>query len=139
VFDRKIDGEWMVYGTPEFDEYLLGIFGEAIDVLSADGATVAVLTVPQFERQDTISAGEWTMNEEWRTDHLNDLFEQAVEESDGRAALVDLGGFLCPDGDTCIQRLDNGEPVRFDGLHFSEEGAQRVARWLAPELRALSE
>lgn len=137
VFDRKIDGEWMVYGTPEFDEYLLDIFADAIDVLSAEGATVAVLTVPQFERQDTISAGEWTMNEEWRTDHLNELFAEAVEASGGRAELIDLGGFLCPSGGPCLQRLDSGEPIRFDGLHFSKEGAERVARWLAPELRSL--
>jgi hypothetical protein len=137
VFDRKIDGEWMVYGTPEFDAYLLAIFDEAIDVLAADGAKVAVLTVPQFERQDTISAGEWTMNEMWRTDHLNELFAEAVENSEGKAELIDLGEFLCPKGDQCIQRLENGEPVRFDGLHFSEAGAKRVAEWLAPELANL--
>jgi peptidoglycan/LPS O-acetylase OafA/YrhL len=138
VFDRKIDGEWLKFGTAEFDEYLLGELDRAIEVLSSEGATVVLLTAPQFERQDTISAGEWTMNERWRTDHLNELFEQAVADNGEQAELVELGEFLCPAADTCSQRLETGEPIRYDGLHFSEEGAEVVARWLIPQLRDIA-
>jgi hypothetical protein len=76
----------------------------------------------------------WTQNESWRIDRLNDLFREAVEQRPGESHLVDLGGFLCPGDDVCIQRLDDGSEVRYDGLHFSEEGAEVVAGWLAGEI-----
>jgi peptidoglycan/LPS O-acetylase OafA/YrhL/lysophospholipase L1-like esterase len=135
IFDREVDGERFLFGTDEFDQLFLTTLTDAIDTLSSDGATVVLLTTPRFERQDDVSASVWTQNDRWRTDHLNDLFKEAAEQRPNQVELVDLGGFVCPDPDVCIQRLDDGSPVRFDGLHFSEEGAQVVADWLTPRLQ----
>jgi hypothetical protein len=134
VFDRRIDGEEVLFGSDEHDELFVETLGEAIDVLSSEGATVAILSAPRFERQDTVSASVWTQNEQWRIDHLNELYEEAVSEREDQATIVDLEGFLCPGDEVCIQRLDDGSPVRYDGLHFSEEGAEVVADWLSEEL-----
>lgn len=136
IFNRKVDGDWLVFGTAEFDRYFLGLLGDAIDALASEGATVVVLTSPHFERADTISAREWTQNETWRTDHLNELLDQAVAEHPG-AVLLPFGRWLCPDDD-CVDELAGGVTVRTDGVHFSDAGAQAAASWLAPQLRAVA-
>ncbi len=136
IFDREVDGDWLVFGTPEYDDLILGVLGDAVDSLGATGATVVVLTTPPFERGDTMSAREWTQNEEWRTRHINSLFEQLASDRD-EVVLVDLGEWLCPDED-CIDELAGGQPVRGDGVHYTDEGAETAARWLAPQLRAIA-
>ncbi len=136
IFNRKVDGDWLVFGTAEFDRYFLGLLGDAIDSLASEGATVVVLTSPHFERADSISAREWTQNETWRTDHLNDLLERAVSERAG-AVLLPFGRWLCPSED-CFDELAEGTAIRTDGVHFSDVGAQAAASWLAPQLRAVA-
>lgn len=136
IFDREVDGDWLVFGTPEFDEHLLGVLGDAIDSLGSSGATVVVLTTPPFERADTISAREWTQNEEWRTRHINELFRQLASTRD-EVVVIDLGEWICP-GEQCIPELPDGRPVRNDGVHFTDEAANLAARWLAPQLRAIA-
>jgi hypothetical protein len=135
VFDRQIDGRWIAFGTPEFDAILLPRLEQAIASLGANDTPVAVLTTPRFERIDADATKEWTPAEVARTDHFNDLLRQAVAASGGRAHLIDLGGWLCPDG-TCRDEID-GVEARPDGLHFSERSAAIVARWLAPQLSQL--
>jgi hypothetical protein len=34
--------------------------------------------------------------------------------------------------------MEGDVPVREDGLHFTDEGAQMAARWLAPQFRAIA-
>lgn len=136
IFDRRIDGEWRTFGTPEYDDYLLGLLDQAIDVLGSRGATVVLLSTPHFERADSVSAREWTQNETWRTDHINELFDTAASRHD-EAVVVDLGSWLCPTED-CIDQLEDGTPIRDDGLHFTDRGAEATVRWLAPQLRAIA-
>ncbi|GIU83423.1 MAG: membrane protein [Acidimicrobiales bacterium] len=137
IFDRKIGGRWMVFGTPEYDRYLTDILRDAANILSSRGAKTVILTVPRFHRQGTESAQEWTQNETWRTDHINELFRSVASEKPEMVKIVDLGDFLCPGGQ-CVERLSDGTPVRFDGLHFSDEGAEVVAEWLADRLVELA-
>jgi len=137
LFNRKIDGRWLVFGTGEYDRYFLGLLDDAIDALSSEGATVVLLSTPHFERADTMSAREWTQNETWRTEHLNELFEQAAADNPD-AVLLPFGSWLCPEEHGCLQDLAGGEPTREDGVHFTDEGALTAARWLAPQLRAVA-
>jgi peptidoglycan/LPS O-acetylase OafA/YrhL len=134
IFNRRVDDTWLVFGTPEYDEYFLGVLEEAIESLGSNGATVVLLSTPDFDRLDTVSAREWTQNETWRTEHINGLFARAASAS-SESVVLDFGGWLCPDG--CIADLANGVPVREDGVHFSDEGAEVAAQWLAPQLRAV--
>ncbi len=45
--------------------------------------------------------------------------------------MVDLASFVCPPGERCLEEVD-GTDLRPDGLHFQEEGAELVNRWLVP-------
>ena len=50
--------------------------------------------------------------------------------------VIDLNKFICMDGDP-IQRGD--VKLRFDGLHFTPEGAALVWKWLGPQLLSVVE
>ncbi len=135
IFDRKIGDDWLAWGTPPYDDQFAEVLREVAGTLGSSGATVVVLTSPLFDREDTLSAREWTQNEEWRIEHLNDLLADLADENPA-VALLDLGGWVCPDGD-CLERLATGHPSRTDGVHFTDEGAEVAAAWLSPQLRSL--
>ena len=48
--------------------------------------------------------------------------------------LVDLNALVSPNG-TYSNVLD-GQPLRYDGVHFDPEGGRRIFDWLAPRLPA---
>jgi peptidoglycan/LPS O-acetylase OafA/YrhL len=140
VFDRKIDDRWITFGTPEFDQILTDKLQEVVDTLGATGAPVVLLTSPYFERNDGVSATEWTENDRSRIDHFNDLQRQvaARPENAGKVDVVDLGHYLCPTAnDPCREQM-NGVTIRDDGVHYGEDGARIVANWLTPQLRQLA-
>jgi lysophospholipase L1-like esterase len=45
--------------------------------------------------------------------------------------VVDLHAYLNPNGEF-VNAIAGVEPIRGDGIHFSSQGADVVARWLAP-------
>lgn len=137
IFDREIDGEWVAFGTPEYDAVLVPTLQRIVDALSSQGAPVVVVTTPNFERDDGTST-EWTQNDTRRTDHFNDLLRGLAAANPTTVRLIDLGGYLCPENE-CRDEID-GVAMRPDGLHFGKDGrdAQVVARWLAPQLREVA-
>lgn len=141
VFDRREGSEWVPFGSPRHDELLTAELTDLVEVVGADGATVALLTVPGLERTDGVSAEEWTAEDRWRTDHLDELLRSVATEAeaDGRPVeVLDLAGLVCPGDDgSCPERID-GVRVRGDGIHYTDEGGRWAARWLAPQLRALA-
>jgi lysophospholipase L1-like esterase len=60
-------------------------------------------------------------------------FRAAVAAAAPNAALVDLHGFVCPNGPSCVEDV-SGIPLRPDGLHFDGAGADIVARWLLSQV-----
>jgi peptidoglycan/LPS O-acetylase OafA/YrhL len=132
IFDREIDGEWVTFGTPEYDEVLVPVLQRAVDSLSSQGAPVVVLTTPPFERDDGVTT-DWTQNDTARTDHFNELLRDLAAANPDTVRLIDLGGYLCPNNE-CRDQID-GVELRPDGLHFGDAGARLVASWLAPQLR----
>jgi peptidoglycan/LPS O-acetylase OafA/YrhL len=137
IFNRKVDGEWLGFGSGEYNAYFTDLLHDAIDTLSAEGATVVLLSSPHFERSDAMSAREWTQNETWRTTHLNELFAEVADERSD-TVLLPLGSWLCPDGEHCMHDLATGGLVRYDGVHFTDDGAIAAAQWLGPQLKAVA-
>jgi peptidoglycan/LPS O-acetylase OafA/YrhL len=141
IYDRKIDDRWIEFGTPEFDQILTAKLQELVDTLDASGSPVVFLTSPYFERNDGVnSPAEWTVNDRSRVDHFNDLLRQLAAQPDnaGKVEILDLGHWLCPGpNDPCHDVID-GVNIRDDGLHYGEDGARIVARWLTPQLRQLA-
>ena len=69
-----------------------------------------------------------------RVEHFNMILEHEAA-GDRRITVFDLNHFLSPDGK--IHATIDGIDVQGDGVHFSPEGGQYVARWLQPKLARL--
>lgn len=138
IFDRKIDGRWVEFGSDEFDRLLSDKLQDVIDTVTASGAPIVLLTSPYFERNDGVSTSEWTQNDRSRVDRFNKLLVDLAgrEQNQDKVKIIDLGRWLCPDNGPCREQID-GVKIRDDGLHYGP-GAKVVAAWLAPQFRELA-
>jgi hypothetical protein len=136
VFDLKVGGRLLEVGTPEWEAYALEELSHTVDVASARGAKVILLTSPCFRpRELGLGAdSEARLNPE-RVDDLNDVYWEFARQHVDQVVIVDLNGLVCPGGEYTDVTIDSVR-LREDGVHFTSEGAKLVARWLAPEIIA---
>ena len=136
IRDREVDGRILEFGTPEADAYLLSELQIAIDLLSSNGATVALITAPYFKMPG------WTLDsEEYQSaaediDRLNGLYREVARRNPSLVTSIELNRFLSPEGvypDTLA-----GVDMFADGVHFGQEGSAFVGRWLAPRIVELA-
>jgi hypothetical protein len=116
-----------VLGTPAARAYWLSELRHVADLLVAQGAHVVFMTTPFFPPGSYVTAA--------RVEELNRLTRTVASERPGQTSLIDLNGFLYPNGQWVP--YINGINVRGDGYHFSREGAVMVGGWLAPQLLAI--
>jgi hypothetical protein len=138
VLDHQVDGRVLRAGTPDYERYLDGELQLAYDVLAPASRRIAVLNVPCYHQPET---GLDRMLAETRNDHtrgewLNQVLARFVAAHRDRMALLDLDSFVCPGG-RYVDRMQ-GVKVRYDGVHFSQDGVRLVWRWLGPQLRRLA-
>jgi peptidoglycan/LPS O-acetylase OafA/YrhL len=133
AFDRRINGRFIPYGSPEADQMLLQDMHDSLNVLSARGAQVVYLTAPYIVKENDPNPPSQYRSafDRPRVDHFNQLLQQAVG-SDPRAEIVDLNKFLAPGGQ--MAHLRDGKPFQDDGVHFGPEGALATADWLGPSI-----
>ena len=149
LMDRRYEGRWIWPGSPGFRADFLTQLGQAIDLLSAGGAQVVLLTTPVVgssttpsprARRDVCSAQGhrlWCEDLPGRAAVLNRLLRLGATRSDGRAVVIDLAARVNP-GTTYTRRVD-GVTVRLaDGVHFGVPGTDWLAPWLLPRLKALT-
>lgn len=122
----KIDGAWVAPCTAAFDTWYAERLSDAIEVLGASGATVVLTNVAYPSTFPEIP------NAKPRTDCLNRALEQAVVGHD--AVIVDLKSWVCPPDKPTCDTVRDGATLRPDGIHFTKEGADKVAAWLVPEV-----
>jgi hypothetical protein len=137
AYDREIDGRWLDFGSPELDALLVGELHAAVDVLAARGARVVLLTVPYYEHRYAVNTPDdldRSVFSPTRVDHFNRLLRQ-VAAADPRATVIDLNGFLSPDGQA--HEVIDGIVVQGDGVHFTSEGGIYAGDWLVPQLARL--
>lgn len=138
VFDRRIDGRLLEFGTPEWDANMVALLEEAVDVLASKGATVAFLTPPptMASSSDTGTSREWLPEHAGRFRHFAELLQRVVEARPDQTALIDLASFVCPE-DPCPREVD-GVTLRPDGIHYDATGGPVVAGWLTPRIEQLA-
>jgi peptidoglycan/LPS O-acetylase OafA/YrhL len=138
VAERKLpdDDTWRTIGDPVYDDFLRNEMIEAIDVLSADGATVVWLTAPLINPGvdgDAISL-RGDAADPSRMIRLNELIAEAVAQRPDQAVVVDLAAHVYDLGE------DEDIRLRPDGVHFSIEAAAEVTYdWLGPTLLEIYE
>ena len=134
VMDRRLDGAWRRPGDAAFDAYVTAQLDRAVDVASAPGAKVVLLTAPYYRRGERPDGGRFPEDDPARVDRFNDLL-RAVAARRG-AAVVELGAALAPEG-TFTKHI-NGTLVRYDGVHISGNGARLLRPWLFRQFAALT-
>jgi peptidoglycan/LPS O-acetylase OafA/YrhL len=132
----KVDGRLLEVGTPEWKAYALEELGHTVDVLSARGAKVMLLTSPCFKPRDLdVDGTAYIRLNPQAVDELNDLYREFARQHPDQVVIVDLNSYVCPEGDYTDVTID-GVHLREDGVHFTAEGADVAARWLAPQIIA---
>jgi peptidoglycan/LPS O-acetylase OafA/YrhL len=131
TYDMNVDGRSLEFGTPETDEYVLAGLERAVDVVTSEGARVALLTTPYPEKRERALDGRTNRVDSARIDGLNQLLRKIAEERPDEVEIIDLGGHLDSLGNP--DEID-GVDLRLDDLHFTPAGSDIIARWLAPQL-----
>jgi peptidoglycan/LPS O-acetylase OafA/YrhL len=110
--------------------------GSLLDTL-AGSAPVVLVGPPRLvpaDMPDPDTAALFAAASESLIEQLNLALEQ-VADRDPRISFVDFGSWLCPGDDDpalrdgCRTTADQ-DPVRYDGIHYSTDGAAIAADWL---------
>lgn len=123
TYDHKIDGRWIEFGSAEYDEAWLQVLEDARQIVTRRGATLGLLSaaLPDNDQEPNTRPQEY-----WRFQHVNSLAERFAAAHPESVSYFDLGAFICTD--TACPDPD----ALSDGLHYSAEGAERVAAILLP-------
>jgi hypothetical protein len=125
VYDHLDDEQVLVMGFRPHDRFLSRRFRAALDLLTATGRPVVVTDVPCFDDPTAEGGPRVDAVRVW---HLNELLARVVGDYP-TARLVRLSDRLCRDGVDTV-----GTSVRYDGVHFTAEGAAGVWPWLEDEI-----
>ena len=106
-------------------------------MFSARGAKVMLLTSPCFKPRDLGLDAEARVPGSIPSVSVSStsLYREFARQHADQVVIVDLNGFVCPEGEYADLSID-GVRLRDDGVHFTPEGADFVARWLAPQIIA---
>jgi Acyltransferase family len=131
VSDRMIPGDtkWRAIGDPVYDRWLRGQVSDAIDVMTAQGATVVWLTSPYIQDGiDSGATGSFPEESRTRMNELNQLIREVVATKP-RAEMLDLQRHMraLPEGEMSLAD-------RPDGIHWAKPAALALAPWLGNSL-----
>jgi peptidoglycan/LPS O-acetylase OafA/YrhL len=130
TINHVYQGHWTWVGQPAWDDHLQTEIEQAIDILSARGAKVELLTLPYVQQTTVQPDGKpWDMNLPSRTDAFNSVLRAAAANRPGRAVVVDLNSMVDPDG-RYTSSVDHVRVRNSDDEHFSVAGGE----WLRPRL-----
>jgi peptidoglycan/LPS O-acetylase OafA/YrhL len=137
LMDAELNGQYRHVGEPDFDAYQKGQLNRAIDIATARGAHVALLTAAYTRRAEAPDGGLYPEDRPERVDAWNALLRQVAAARPTDVTVLDLNEIVCPRR-TFAWRVD-GVQVRSDGLHFTPEGVQRfIAPWLLPRVARIA-
>ncbi len=137
VLNRQWNGRWTHIGDPAFDAYLASELDRAIDVLSATGKRVALLTLPCVQPKESADGTPYPEDQPQRIDRFNQLLRAAQARHPKQSVIVDLYSMVCPGGH--FTATMDGVTIRSeDGAHFPGTAIPPVAAKLLPVLYRLA-
>jgi peptidoglycan/LPS O-acetylase OafA/YrhL len=134
AFDRRVDGQVVPFDSPEGERLARADLEEAADLLTAGDTELVLLTAPYYRIccPMPIEEGRSPMNEAW-IDRYNRVQRTVAVGRTSSVTVLDLNRVLDPGG-TWTDTVDGVKVRSYDRSHLSEEGADFVAAWLAPQL-----
>ncbi|MEX0768101.1 MAG: SGNH/GDSL hydrolase family protein, partial [Microthrixaceae bacterium] len=114
--DRTVNDVWYQFGTTESDELLTQLFADMHGRLTAQGATLAYVLMPDTVAGRNTPAGSPTLRDLSTTSHMRELLQQfaSVQTS---TTVVDFASVVCPTL-PCPEKFDGRNLRPIDGLHF---------------------
>jgi peptidoglycan/LPS O-acetylase OafA/YrhL len=117
VTDRIYDGQWTNILAPAFQRYVRDQLRLAVQIGTASGAHMALLTAPCYSSGEQPDGSPWPEDSPARLKAYNDLIYAVAAEFPVRASVVDLNAMMCPGGQ--FRPVIDGVTVRApDGVHF---------------------
>ncbi len=127
---RTVNGVWYRFGTTESDSMLSQLFAETHDRMTAQGAALAWVLMPDTVAGRNTPPGRPTQQDFSSTSHLRELLNQFSTQQSS-TTVIDFASIVCPEL-PCPKTLAGHRLRPMDGLHFEDpEGASYVAEQLA--------
>ena len=137
VLDRMHDGYWTHVGEPGYDDYLRSEMNRSVDVLSARGAKVILLTAPCFGPRERPDGGIWPENDPARVDAFNQIVRDVAAGRPDVVRVIDFEAMVCPGGQY-VAGID-GVPLRYDGIHIDPAAGPYLTPRLLPDIVRVGE
>jgi len=138
ALDRVHDGRWEHLGQPDFDAYVARQLRRGVQILSARGARVVLLTCPYFDSGEQPDGRPWPQEDLARIDRFNAILRRVAAQAPGVVRVVDLGAMLDPHGR--FTPVVDGVTVRpSDGVHLTLAAGAWLAPKLLPQFAALAQ
>jgi peptidoglycan/LPS O-acetylase OafA/YrhL len=133
LYDRRVDGTVLQFGTPEYQQWLHRELDVRRDLVSPHTRHFSVATVLCMQiSADAANQTTRIANDPDRLRWLNDSIRSYADQRPG-VALIDLFGTVCADGYT--NDID-GVTLRDDGIHLNEQGAGVLWQRIGPAVIA---
>ena len=124
--ERLINDIWSHPCDSNFNKAYREQLTSAVKLLSSEGAVVILPTIAYSTITSNVNKAFHQ-----RMDCINEIFRD-VSASNERAVIIELGNFICP-SNLCRTKID-GIILRKDGLHYSDEGAVLIYKWLTNQV-----
>jgi lysophospholipase L1-like esterase len=127
--DRVVDGRDVALDGREGRDLVADLLDDLRAMARSHGSDLALVALPpRLQRWAITGPGPDDQDARMRA-----VYEAYAEDHDD-VVVLDLYDVLCPDAD-CGRPAAGFDPAwRYDGLHFTTDGAVWVANWLASEL-----
>jgi peptidoglycan/LPS O-acetylase OafA/YrhL len=122
--DRLVDGQKVDVGTEAHRALLYRFLDDVRAIATRRGAAVGLVPLPPEAEMAGGASRERLMRDAYVT--------YAVDRQDVR--VLDLFDAFCPDADCGRPPPGFDRGWRYDGLHYTADGARWIARWLTPQL-----
>jgi hypothetical protein len=131
LYDRRVEGEVLTFGTEEYREWLYGEIDRRREIVAGHTHRFALTTALCMRiSADAADPTTSVANDLDRLTWLNDSI-RSYGLAHPEVAVLDLYGTVCADGYT--DRVD-GVTLRDDGLHLNTAGAALVWQRIGPQM-----
>jgi peptidoglycan/LPS O-acetylase OafA/YrhL len=99
ILDREIDGTWYSIADAALQRMVEDALNQAVEIVSADGAKVALGTLPYVKGTVfNLDGSPLDLNQPWRSDIYNAIVRRVAAEHPGTVQVVDVNRMLDPGG-----------------------------------------
>lgn len=133
--DVELNGRWTSILQPDYAAEVRSRLDQAVQVGSAGGAHVELVTSPCFDPGNQPDGKPWPENSPPRVAAYNRAVRAAAAAQPSAASVLDLNRLVCPGGK--FHLFADGVQIRaVDGIHFPDSFSKILSsgKWLGPRI-----